>query len=163
MAKIGFLYLNNGYWNGRSIVPEHWVKESTASQIKAFSHPMYGTFGYGYQWWVEQIDGCSSYRAWGRRGQFIVVVPELDLVIAVKSNPAQPHPPTSIHYSPLFDLVAASVKRERPPKMVLRSVELPADVETFITLGNKGTKIDISKLHSVARHVNLLVFNKITT
>jgi len=132
LAKIGFLYLNNGYWNGQSIVSEHWVKESTAQQIQAFSPPLYGTFGYGYQWWVKKVDGCSSFRAWGRRGQFIVVVPELDLVIAVTSETAMPHPPTSIHYNPLFDLVAAAVKRKRPPKKPLKAVELPPDVKAFI-------------------------------
>jgi CubicO group peptidase (beta-lactamase class C family) len=133
LAKIGFLYLNNGYWNGQSIVSEYWVKESTDQKIQAVSHPIYGTFGYGYQWWVKKVDDCSSFRAWGRRGQFIVIVPELDLVIAVTSKTAQPHPPTSIHYSPLFDLVAASVKRKRPPKKPLKAVELPTDVKAFIT------------------------------
>ena len=133
LAKFGFLYLNNGYWNGQSIVPESWVKESIGQQIQAASHPIYGTFGYGYQWWVKKVDGCSSFRAWGRRGQFIAVVPELDLVIAVTSNPAQPHPPTSIHYNPLFDLVAASVQRKRPSKKSLKAVELPPDVKAFIT------------------------------
>jgi CubicO group peptidase (beta-lactamase class C family) len=133
LAKLGFLYLNNGYWNGQSIVPEQWVKQSTEQQIQAVSHPLYGTFGYGFQWWVKQVDGYSSYRAWGRRGQYIVVVPELDLVIAVTSNPGLPHPPTSIHYSPLFDLVAASVQRNRPPKNPLKAVELPTDVNAFIT------------------------------
>jgi len=138
LAKIGFLYLNNGFWNGQSIVPEHWVKESIGQQIQADTHPIYGKFGYGYQWWVKRIDGCSSFRAWGRRGQFIVVVPELDLVIAVTSEPAQPHPPTSIHYSPLFDLVAASVKRKRPPKKTLNAVKLPPDVKAFITDYNQA-------------------------
>lgn len=82
---------------------------------------------------MKKVDDCSSFRAWGRRGQFIVIVPEVDLVIAVTSKTAQPHPPTSIHYSPLFDLVAASVKRKRPPKKQLKAVELPADVKAFIT------------------------------
>jgi CubicO group peptidase (beta-lactamase class C family) len=132
LAKIGFLYLNNGYWNGQSIISESWVKESTGQQIQAVRHPIYGKFGYGYQWWVKKVDGCSSFRAWGRRGQFIAVVPELDLVIAVTSNPAQPHPPTSIHYNPLFDLVAASVQRKKPPKQPLKAVELPIDVKAFI-------------------------------
>jgi CubicO group peptidase (beta-lactamase class C family) len=138
LAKIGFLYLNNGYWNGQSIVSEYWVKESTNQQIQAASHPIYGPFGYGYQWWVKKVDGCSSFRAWGRRGQFIVVVPELDLVIAVTSETAQPHPPTSIHYSPLFDLVAASVQRKRPPKKPIEAVELPTDVKAFITDYNQA-------------------------
>ena len=66
-------------------------------------------------------------------GQFIVIVPELDLVIVVTSETAQPHPPTSIHYSPLFDLVAASVHRNRPPEKPLKAVELPTDVKAFIT------------------------------
>ena len=114
------------------------MKESTDQQIQAVSHPIYGSFGYGYQWWVKKIDGCSSFRAWGRRGQFIVVVPELDLVIAVTSEPAQPHPPTSIHYSPLFDLVAASVQRKRPPKKPLKAVELPTDAKAFITGFNQA-------------------------
>ena len=138
LAKIGFLYLNNGYWNGQSIVSEYWVKESTEQQIQAFRQPIYGTFGYGYQWWVRKVDGCNSFRAWGRRGQFIVVVPKLDLVIAVTSETAQPHPPTSIHYSPLFDLVAASVKRKRPPKKPLKAAELPTDVKAFITDYNQA-------------------------
>ena len=133
LAKIGFLYLNNGYWNGQSIVSEYWVKESTAQQIQAFRHPIYGSFGYGYQWWVKKVDGYSSFRAWGRRGQFIVIVPKLDLVIAVTSDVRLPHPPTSIHYSPLFDLVAASVQRKRPPKKPLKVVELPTNVKAFIT------------------------------
>jgi CubicO group peptidase (beta-lactamase class C family) len=133
LAKIGFLYLNSGYWSGQSIVSEYWVKESTDQQIQAANHPIYGMFGYGYQWWVKKVDDCSSFRAWGRRGQFIVVVPELDLVVAVTSDPAQPHPPTSIHYSPLFDLVAAAVQRKRPPKKPLKAVELPTDVKAFIT------------------------------
>ena len=138
LAKFGFLYLNNGYWNGQSIVSESWVKESTSQQIKAFSHPIYGKFGYGYQWWVKKVDGCSSFRAWGRRGQYIVVVPELDLVIAVTSNPAQPHPPTSIHYNPLFDLVAASVQRKRPPKKPLKAAELPNEIKAFINDYNQA-------------------------
>jgi CubicO group peptidase (beta-lactamase class C family) len=139
LAKIGFLYLNNGYWDGQSIVSEYWVKESTDQQIQAFRHPIYGTFGYGYQWWVKKVDGFNSFRAWGRRGQFVVIVPKLDLVIAVTSETAMPHPPTSIHYSPLFDLVATAVKRNRPPKKPLKAVELPTDVNAFVTDYNQAT------------------------
>jgi len=147
LAKFGFLYLNNGYWNGQSIVSEIWVKESTSQQIQAVSHSIYGEFQYGYQWWVKKVDGCKSYRAWGRRGQFIVVVPELDLVIAVTSNPVQPHPPTSIHYNPLFDLVATAVQRERPPKKPLVAVDLPPDVKTFISDYNQARyNKDIEKM-----------------
>jgi hypothetical protein len=67
-----------------------------------------------------------------------VVVPELDLVIVVTSETALPHPPTSIHYSPLFDLVAGSVKRERPPQKPLKAAQLPPDVKAFITNYNQA-------------------------
>jgi len=96
---------------------------------------------------VKKVDGHKSYRAWGRRGQFIVVVPELDLVIAVTSNPGQPHPPTSIHYNPLFDLVATAVQRKRPPKKLLVAVDLPPDVKTFISDYNQARyNKDIEKM-----------------
>jgi hypothetical protein len=147
LAKFGFLYLNNGYWNGQSIISESWVKESTSQQIQAVSHPIYGNFGYGYQWWVKKVDGCQCFRARGKRGQFIVVVPELDLVIAVTSNTGRPHPPTAIHYNPLFDLVAAAVQRERPPKKPLVAVDLPTDVKAFIADYNQAIyNKDIEKM-----------------
>jgi len=136
LAKFGFLYLNNGYWNGQSIISEHWVKESTRQRM--FAHEMYGPTYYGYQWWIKEVDGCFSYRAWGRRGQFIVVIPKHDMVIVVTSETTQPHPPTSIHYSPLFDIVADAVKRDRPPKKPLKAVKLPDDVKTFITDFNQA-------------------------
>lgn len=62
-----------------------------------------------------------------------MVVPELDLVIVVTSKTAQPHPPTSIHYSPLFDIVASSVIRKRPPAKTLVPIKLPPDVKAFLT------------------------------
>jgi hypothetical protein len=137
LAKFGFLYLNNGFWNGQSIVPEYWVKESTRQWMSA-GNRMYGPIGYGYQWWIKEVDGCFSYRAWGRRGQFIVVVPELDMVIVVTSNTARAPAPTSIHYSPLFDLVASAVKRDRSPKNPLKAAELPNDAGAFITDFNQA-------------------------
>ena len=138
LAKFGFLYLNKGYWNGESVVPEAWVEESTRQSMPVGDTP-YGPIGYGYHWWVKEVDGCFSYRAMGRRGQFVVVIPELDMVIVVTSN-IDPLPyPTAPHYFPLFDLVAASVNRERPPKKVLEPARLPADVEKFLADFNQAT------------------------
>ncbi len=139
LAKIGFLFLNNGYWDGKSIVPENWVRESTRGHLQAMGHPIYGPFAYGYQWWVKKVDGCDSFRAWGRRGQYIVIVPVLDLVIAVTSETAS-HPPTSIHYCPLFDLVAEAVDRPRQPKAHIKAVEVPLEIQTFLDEYNRARK-----------------------
>jgi CubicO group peptidase (beta-lactamase class C family) len=79
MAKIGYLYLNGGRWEGEQIVPAAWVEASTRQQIPA------GTLsdGYGYQWWV---DDASYHMALGYAGQYIVVVPDKDMVVVFTSN-----------------------------------------------------------------------------
>jgi CubicO group peptidase (beta-lactamase class C family) len=78
MAKIGYLYLNEGQWDGEQIVPAAWVAASTRKQIDATLAD-----GYGYQWWVAD-DGV--YMAIGYAGQFIFVVPEQELVVVFTSN-----------------------------------------------------------------------------
>ena len=81
MAKIGYLYLNNGRWEDEQIIPSEWISASTQKHI-------IGTMaeGYGYQWWIRS-DGV--YMALGMAGQYIFVVPELDLVAVVTSNLSQ--------------------------------------------------------------------------
>jgi len=79
LARFALLYLNNGAWAGRQIVPATWVRESTQS----YSHDENG-WGYGYLWWTagdaEQLP-AGSFFAWGAGGQFAFVVPARDLVV----------------------------------------------------------------------------------
>jgi len=72
MAKIGWLFLNQGKWDHNQMVSSDWVKDSIHRQIKA------GTIAefYGYQWWVEK----DYYAAIGSGGQFIFVSPEQNIV-----------------------------------------------------------------------------------
>ncbi len=78
MAKIGYLYLKNGRWDGEQIVPSEWVKASTSKYISATLED-----GYGYQWWV---DDSGMYLALGYRGQFIFVIPEKEMVVVFTSS-----------------------------------------------------------------------------
>jgi CubicO group peptidase (beta-lactamase class C family) len=78
MAKIGYLYLNDGLWDGQQIVPAAWVKASTRRHTRATLSD-----GYGYQWWV---DAAGFYMALGYAGQFIYVVPEKNLVVVFTSD-----------------------------------------------------------------------------
>jgi CubicO group peptidase (beta-lactamase class C family) len=78
MAKIGYLYLNNGLWDGEQIVSSAWVAESTREHISATLED-----GYGYQWWV---DDSGIYMALGYAGQFIFVIPDKDMVVVFTSN-----------------------------------------------------------------------------
>ena len=73
MAKLGQLYLDGGQWQGVQIVPADWVAESTRDQLGV------GDVGYGYQWWVHS--GAGYYAAEGFGGEYIMVAPDLDLVV----------------------------------------------------------------------------------
>lgn len=84
MAKIGQLYLNNGVWEGEQLIPSEWIAQSTSSQFV----PGGGRADYGYQWWVRTFGtaGHAAYFAQGHAGQYIIVVPDLSLVIAFNSD-----------------------------------------------------------------------------
>ncbi len=73
MARLGYLYLRSGEWDGVQVVPADWVEKSTSPQIAA------GTMAesYGYQWWV----GDDQFMMQGYGGQFVYVLPAQDLVV----------------------------------------------------------------------------------
>ncbi len=85
MAKIGYLFLNGGRWQGKQIVSEEWVKESTKQHVGAGLLPASEPAnGYGYQWWLGsfRVRGrvVRGYSAQGLGGQFIFVFPDLQMV-----------------------------------------------------------------------------------
>jgi CubicO group peptidase (beta-lactamase class C family) len=81
LTKIGHLYLNQGQWNGKQVVPADWVRTSTRKHMSATLQD-----GYGYHWWVAD-DGV--FMALGYAGQYLVVVPKQDLVVVFTSNLAE--------------------------------------------------------------------------
>ena len=90
MAKLGQLYLQKGVWNGTQLIPASWIEEATTAKI--IQHPTMPQSkkdsndweqGYGYQIWRSRH---HSYRADGAFGQYILVLPELDAVIAIQEE-----------------------------------------------------------------------------
>ncbi|HLI08144.1 MAG TPA: serine hydrolase [Ktedonobacteraceae bacterium] len=79
-AKFGYLYVNNGTWDGRQIIPAAYVHESTREHNRG-GHPE--ATGYGYHWWVTEVAGHHSFYAAGYGGQYIHVFPDLDTVIVM--------------------------------------------------------------------------------
>jgi CubicO group peptidase (beta-lactamase class C family) len=76
-TKLGSLYLHEGKWNGTRILPASWVRESTAVSDEHDPSP-----AYGYWWWTYRDEELGDYfAALGNKGQYIVVIPERDLVI----------------------------------------------------------------------------------
>ncbi|GHV51550.1 hypothetical protein FACS1894181_13550 [Bacteroidia bacterium] len=90
MAKLGQFYLQEGWWNGKQLLNKEWIKEASSLQIYqrdnlTFEEEMYDNSvqGYGYQIWR-----CTNnaYRADGANGQFIIVMPDEDAVVAITEN-----------------------------------------------------------------------------
>lgn len=80
MAKVGQLCLNGGVWEGRRIVSEAWIAESTQKHV---THS--ATSGYGYQWWLETYrvgaTAVDTFAALGWGGQRIIVLPDWEMVV----------------------------------------------------------------------------------
>jgi len=88
MAKLGLLYLNKGKWNGQQIVPEKWVEDATSMKVTAEQTKRHED--YGYLWWIHPISFNGkkyfSYAAQGLGGQFIWVVPDLNVVAVITGS-----------------------------------------------------------------------------
>jgi CubicO group peptidase (beta-lactamase class C family) len=80
IAKLGLLYLQGGRWDGRQLLPADWVAEATAKQVdnSERENPDWRQ-GYGFQFWMAR----HGYRGDGAFGQFCVVLPEQDTVVAI--------------------------------------------------------------------------------
>src|ERR1700730_3046560 len=81
LAKIGFLYLKNGVWDGKQIVSPEWVKASITPAMSVQDEGR--EWKYGFQWWLEPYGNPHERHAWAARGfggQELRVVPELQLV-----------------------------------------------------------------------------------
>ncbi|MFO0890991.1 MAG: serine hydrolase [Isosphaeraceae bacterium] len=84
IAKFGQLYLQKGQWQGKQLVPAAWVEAATARQTSNGSNPKSDwDQGYGYQFWRARH---GAYRGDGAFGQYCLVMPEQDAVIAITSG-----------------------------------------------------------------------------
>jgi len=84
MLKFGELYLHQGRNGGRQIVPSSWVEASWTPRTRSLR----SGHQYGYGWWIMELAGRPVEFAWGFGGQYIFVVPSLDLVVVTTSSVA---------------------------------------------------------------------------
>ncbi len=84
LLKFGMLYLDGGRWDGRQLVPEAWVRDSTTAHTPASVFGSAG--GYGYEWWITTMAGDPAFSAVGHGGQLVSVVPHRRLVVVVSSD-----------------------------------------------------------------------------
>ncbi len=87
IAKFGQLYLQQGQWNGKQLIPAEWITQATSKQVENDKAPHARNpdwrQGYGFQFWQCRH---GAYRGDGKDGQFCIVLPEQDAVIAITSK-----------------------------------------------------------------------------
>ncbi len=117
MARIGLLALHEGRWGDRQFVPAEWMREMTGVITPVGDmNPAArrdGPHGYGYMWWVwdgEHATGPweGAYTGVGAVGQYITVLPALDMVVAHKTVPGQGRSVAHPEFWELLDLVVAA-------------------------------------------------------
>ena len=122
MARIGYLMLRKGKWEDKQLISESWHKEMltpwTSCEEISKGKKRRGLFGYGYMWWLYDTDIPElkgAYTANGSGGQYITVIPELDMVIAHKTDFSNGRPKTrsSEFRKMMFKLFAAKTEKNK--------------------------------------------------
>jgi hypothetical protein len=107
MAKLSYLYLRKGEWDGKQVIPASWVERARAG-------PIDGEYGLRYAnlWW--SLPGGGAYFAWGAHDQLIIVVPDSDIVAVLT---ATSWPTGTISPNHLVDYLVKCVRADKdlPP------------------------------------------------
>ncbi len=105
ILKLGELYLQRGRWRGQVIIPAEYVADSVTVQNDG---DFYGTHvQYGYMWWIKKIGSHDVFWAAGYGGQYLLVVPDSDMVILCTSDWKQPEYPE--HFAIVDTFILPSV------------------------------------------------------
>jgi len=110
MAKLGYLFLHNGQWDEKQIVPAKWVRASTTKHMETKGlMDAAEDDGYGYYWWIDAFGGYSAH-GWG--GQYVFVLPKLDMIVVFTGGLADPDFP--VPHQLLKTYLLPAVQSEQP-------------------------------------------------
>ena len=134
IAKLGQLYLQKGTWNGKQIIPAAWVEEATALQTSNGSSPNSDwDQGYGYQFWQSR----HGYRGDGAFGQYMLVLPKYDAVVAITSGVRDMQAVMNLVWNKLLPEMKPSALAENPAAQ--RELEAKLGALTMRTVAGKPT------------------------
>lgn len=167
MAKFGQLFLQKGKWNGKQIIPAFWIEE--ASTVKIIQHPGYSPAkrdssdweqGYCYQMWRCRH---NAFRGDGAFGQFIIVLPEQDAVIAITAET----PDMQEEINLVWEYLLPAMHKDQLPikpennailRKKLSSLALPLPAKTALPL-TPGILNKTFLLEENEKHIQSLTFN----
>lgn len=144
LARLGLLYLGNGVWEGRQLLPAAWVAEATRAQISNADGTAEGTVsdwqqGYGFQFWRSR----HGYRGDGAYGQFCLVLPEHDAVVAMTADTEDMQAVLDRvwqHLLPAFGPAPLDHRQDDDAALRRRldGLQLPPKYEKFVVAGAGG-------------------------
>ncbi len=145
MAKLGYLFLNNGQWDGREIVPANWVATSTASHANKGDKKEYG-----YLWWIDPQG--KWYAALGLGGQHVFVYPAEKLVVVFTADLPGDNDRDLIPLQELLNqYILPSIKSAQPLPANPKSL---ARLKTLITTFGQPQVTSPSPLPDVAKSIS---------
>jgi CubicO group peptidase (beta-lactamase class C family) len=124
IAKFGQLYLQRGKWNGKQLLPATWVDEATRKHTVKIEDPQPDWHqGYGYQFWRCRH---NAFRGDGAAGQYCIVMPDQDAVIAITSGVRDMQAVLNVVWEHLLPAFGSSTPAARPAlKQQLSKLEVP--------------------------------------
>ena len=139
VAKFGQLLLQDGVWEGKRLLPEGWVAEATAWQISTKNRHGHKDWkqGYCYQYWRNTFP--NSYRCDGLWGQFAIVLPDQDMVVAMTNGTEETQETLDAVWEELMPGVADALVAD--PKA---DEELASYLKTLSIAPVSGTKKNFS-------------------
>lgn len=161
IARIGYLYLHDGLWNGQQIVSSAWVKQSTKDQLEPLQPHFwesYSNFWYNgpYGYWFNEPEGKNAthrgYAAIGYAGQILYVMPDLDVIVVTTGDIAY----SMVFANGLIDYVIPSIQSESA---------LPANptgnarLQEVIQATNNPLIVQSAELSSIASAISNKTYN----
>ncbi|HEU4872570.1 MAG TPA: serine hydrolase [Pyrinomonadaceae bacterium] len=145
IARFGELYLRKGIWNGKQLLPAVWVAQATSMQTSTGSAPASDwDQGYGYQFWRSRH---NSFRGDGAFGQYCMVIPELDAVVAITSGVRNMQQVMNLVWDKLLPAMKpgrlhenASARRQLQARLASLAVKFPGGTASSPTLANVSGK-----------------------
>ncbi len=135
-AKLGYLWLSNGVWDGKQIVPADWVKASVSAQVHAG-----GLDEYGYGWWVSK----DAYWAAGRGGRYVKVYPAQNAIVVTTAS--------ELDFNQIDPLISASFKD--PAKPLPANPQGVAKLQAMLAALQKPSKpFPVSTIPATAKQIS---------
>jgi CubicO group peptidase (beta-lactamase class C family) len=103
LLRIGELYRNGGVYEGKQVVPRAWVEAS----LTPYTRSIFSGLPYGYGWFLGSASGHAMFFAWGHGGQFIFVIPDLELTVVTTSRADGPR--DFEHLEGVFDVLCGPI------------------------------------------------------